>query len=86
MVSGCRRRTPFTLPPNEITDKIRTSARALPWPLAPPISAARHSAVFVSAASGGGPMNVLSAGDPFGERVGDLLEPGITMALQDTTL
>jgi hypothetical protein len=33
-----------------------------------------------------GRTDLLAAGDSFGERVGDLLEPGITMALQDTTL
>ena len=55
IVSGYSNWTPLAVPPNEIGDSVRASDLALPWPLAPPMSAARQAAVFASAASDGGP-------------------------------
>ena len=39
---------------------MRATDRALPWPLAAPISARRHASVHATDASGAGPVNVLT--------------------------
>ncbi len=62
MVSGRSSRTPSTSPPREITDMIRATERALPCPLAAPMSAFRQPGVLASSASRTGPVKVLTAG------------------------
>ena len=60
IVSGDSSRTPSTSPPREITDRIRATDRALPWPLAAPMSACRQPGVLASAAATAGPVKVLT--------------------------
>ena len=50
MVSGRSSRTPSTSPPREMTDRMRATERALPCPLAAPMSARRQPGVFASSA------------------------------------
>src|SRR4051812_850644 len=63
IVCGERSRTPSTSPPQATADWRRATERALPWPLAAPMSARRQRSVQLHSCSGGmvGLVQVLNA-------------------------